>query len=385
LRSAATPVILRSAATKNLLWLFKRADASLRSRMTGGTMRVDLFDYFLPGDLIAQTARPRGTSRLLVLDRDTRAMAHRRFADFPGLLREGDVLVRNDVRVRMARLYGRDEEGRLVEIFLLRSLGEGLRCWEALARPGRRAKRGRSIRFAEGLEGRVGQVRDDSRREILFDRDVDAGLFERIGNVPLPPYIHREPGAPDRPEDREAYQTVFAKEPLAVAAPTAGLHFTNSLLGEIRDRGVVIADLTLAVGAATFKPVTSDETEEHSFDPEDAFIPSATLSEIARAREERRRVVAVGTTVARTLETAARLPEGLEPGRDRRFPADIFITPGFEFRVVDALLTNFHLPRSTLLMLICAFAGRENVLAAYDAAIRERYLFYSYGDAMFVT
>jgi S-adenosylmethionine:tRNA ribosyltransferase-isomerase len=348
-------------------------------------MRVDLFDYFLPGDRIAQTARPRGTSRLLVLDRKTRALSHLRFADLPGLLREGDVLVRNDVRVRIARLYGRDEEGRLVEIFLLRSLGEGLRRWEALARPGRRAKRDRTIRFAEGLEGRVGEVRDDGRREILFDRDVDAGLLERIGNVPLPPYIRREPGAPDRPEDREAYQTVFAKEPLAVAAPTAGLHFTEGLLEDIRRRGVVIADLTLAVGAATFKPVTSDETEEHSFDPEDAFIPSATLIEIARAREERRRVVAVGTTVARTLETAARLPEGLQPSRDRRFPADIFITPGFEFRAVDALLTNFHLPRSTLLMLVCAFAGRENVLAAYDAAIREGYLFYSYGDAMFVT
>jgi S-adenosylmethionine:tRNA ribosyltransferase-isomerase len=348
-------------------------------------MHVDLFDYFLPGDRIAQTARPRGTSRLLVLDRKTMAIAHRRFTGFPGLLREGDVLVRNDVRVRMARLYGRDEEGRLVEIFLLRSLGDGLRRWEALARPGRRAKRGGTIRFAEDLEGRVGEVRDDGRREILFDRGADAGFLERIGNVPLPPYIRREPGAPDRPEDREAYQTVFAKEPLAVAAPTAGLHFTDSLFGEIRDRGVLIADLTLAVGAATFKPVTGAETREHSFDPEDASIPSATLSEIARARKERRRVVAVGTTVARTLETAARLPEGLEPGRDRRFPADIFITPGFEFRVVDALLTNFHLPRSTLLMLVCAFAGRENVLAAYEAAIREGYLFYSYGDAMFVT
>ena len=213
---------------------------------------------------------------------------------------------------------------------------------------------------------------------------MDAGFLERIGNVPLPPYIHRQPGAPDSPEDREAYQTVFAKEPLAVAAPTAGLHFTEGLLAEIRERGISIVDLTLAIGAATFKPVTSEETGEHSFDPEDAFIPSATLLEIARAREERRRVVAVGTTVARTLETAARLPQGLEPGRDRRFPADIFITPGFEFRVVDALLTNFHLPRSTLLMLVSAFAGRENVLAAYEAAIREGFLFYSYGDAMFV-
>jgi S-adenosylmethionine:tRNA ribosyltransferase-isomerase len=347
-------------------------------------MKVDLFDYFLPADRIAQTARPRGTSRLLVLDRKTGAIAHRRFADFPEFLREGDVLVRNDVRVRKARLYGRNEEGRLVEIFLLRATGEGLRRWEALARPGRRAKKGGRVQFSENLAGRVEEVREDGRREILFDRDMDAPLLERVGNVPLPPYIRREPGAPDNPEDREAYQTVYAKEPLAVAAPTAGLHFTEGLLERIRDRGVVIADLTLAVGAATFKPVTSEETGDHSFDPEDAVIPSVTLGAIARARKEGRRTVAVGTTVARTLETAARLPQGLEPGQDRHFAADIFITPGFEFRAVDALLTNFHLPRSTLLMLVCAFAGRENVLAAYDAAIREGYLFYSYGDAMFI-
>ena len=347
-------------------------------------MRVDLFDYFLPADRIAQTPRPRGTSRLLLLDRKAGAIAHRRFAEFPDLLREGDVLVRNDVRVRNARLYGHDEEGRLVEIFLLRAIGDGLRRWEALARPGRRAKEGGRVRFPEALAGRVEEVRDDGRREIVFDRDVDPTLLDRIGNVPLPPYIRREPGSPDRPEDREAYQTVYAKEPLAVAAPTAGLHFTEGLLARIRDRGVVISDLTLAVGAATFKPVTSEETEEHSFDPEDAVIPSLTLGEITRARKEGRRIVAVGTTVARTLETAARLPQGLEPGQDRRFPADIFITPGFEFRAVDALLTNFHLPRSTLLMLVCAFAGRENLLAAYDAAIPEGYLFYSYGDAMFI-
>ena len=348
-------------------------------------MRVDLFDYFLPADRIAQTARPRGTSRLLVLDRKTGAIAHRRFADFPEVLREGDVLVRNDVRVRKARLYGRDEPGRLVEIFLVRAIGEGHRRWEALARPGRRAKRGGRVQFSENLTGRVEEVRENGQREILFDRDVDGPLLERIGNVPLPPYIRREPGAPDNPEDREAYQTVYAKEPLAVAAPTAGLHFTEELLERIRDRGVVIADLTLAVGAATFKPVTSEETGEHSFDPEDAVIPSPTLGAIARARKEGRRIVAVGTTVARTLETAARHPQGLAPGEDRRFPAGIFITPGFEFRAVDALLTNFHLPRSTLLMLVCAFAGRENVLRAYEAAIREDYLFYSYGDAMLIT
>ncbi len=347
-------------------------------------MRVELFDYFLPGDRIAQTARPRGTSRLLVLDRNTGAIEHRKFAEFPELLGEGDVLVRNDVRVRRARLYGRDEEGRLVEVFLLRPVGGDLRRWEALSKPGRRAKRGRTIRFAEGLEGLVERVGEDGRREVAFRLEIDEELLERLGNVPLPPYIRREPGAPDRPEDREAYQTVFAREPLAVAAPTAGLHFTEEVLGRIRDRGVAIADLTLAVGPGTFKPVTADETESHSFDPEDVVLPAATLRAIARSRQQGRRVVAVGTTVTRSLEAAALGPRGLAMDEDLSFAAGIFITPGFEFRVVDALLTNFHLPRSTLLMLVSAFAGRERVLNAYEEAIRRGYLFYSYGDAMLI-
>jgi S-adenosylmethionine:tRNA ribosyltransferase-isomerase len=347
-------------------------------------VRVDLFDYSLPGDRIAQMPRPRGTSRLLVLDRKTGRLEHRQFSDFPALLDAGDVLVRNDVRVRLSRLYGRDSEGRLVEIFLLRPIGGDLRRWEALSKPGRRAKRGRTVRFSEGLEARVENARDDGRREIVFNREIDDPLLERIGNIPLPPYIRREPGVPDRPEDREAYQTVFARAPLAVAAPTAGLHFTEKALEEIRDRGVAIADLTLSIGSGTFKPVTSNDTGSHTFDPEDVVIPAVTLAEITRAREQRGRIVAVGTTVARALETAARQPGGLSSAEGLRFSANIFITPGFEFRAVDALLTNFHLPRSTLLMLVCAFAGRENVLAAYKEAIRHEYLFYSYGDAMFI-
>src|SRR6266496_3078613 len=248
-------------------------------------MRVELFDYFLPGDRIAQTARPRGTSRLLVLDRNTGALDHRRFFEFPHLLRAGDVLVRNDVRVRLARLYGQDEEARLVEIFLLRPIGGDLRRWEALSKPGRRAKRGRTVRFSEGLEALVENVRDDGRREIVFNREIDDLLLERIGNVPLPPYIRREPGAPDRPEDRQAYQTVFAREPLAVAAPTAGLHFTEEVLDRIRARGAAIADLTLAVGAGSFKPVTAEDTREHHLDAEAVRLPAATL---ARTRETKK-------------------------------------------------------------------------------------------------
>ena len=347
-------------------------------------MRVDLFDYALPAERIAQAARPRGSSRLLVLDRKTGAVRHRRFADFPELLREGDLLVRNDVRVRYARLWGRDSEDRLVEIFLLHPASGDPRRWAALARPGRRAKPRREIRFAGGLTARVESVSEDGRREVLFDRDIDDELLEKIGSVPLPPYIRREAGASDRAEDREAYQTVFAREPRAVAAPTAGLHFTPEVLDRIRRRGVGIADLTLSIGAGTFKPVTVEETDDHRLDPEEVEIPAATFRQLALARAQARRVVAVGTTVTRALEAAARLSGAFGSSESRRFAADLFITPGFEFRAVDALLTNFHLPRSTLLMLVCAFAGRENVLAAYEEAVREEYLFYSYGDAMFI-
>jgi S-adenosylmethionine:tRNA ribosyltransferase-isomerase len=357
-------------------------------------VRVALFDYELPVDRIAQEPRPRGESRLLVLPRTPASpdsFQHHRFADFPRLLREGDLLVRNDVRVRPARLYGKDAEDRLVEIFLLRAEGADLRRWTALAKPGRRAKAGRILRFEAGLTARVEAVdAAGGERTVVFDRPLDLSLLDRIGRTPLPPYIRREAGAPDRAADRAAYQTVFAREPLAVAAPTAGLHFTGEILDAIRARGVTIADLTLAVGAGTFKPVTADDTAGHAMSSEDVVIPAETIRALSAARREGRRVVAVGTTVARSLEAAMRLPgaEGLDEGagtlQDLRFATDLFITPGFEFRAVDALLTNFHLPRSTLLMLVSALAGRERTLAAYAEALREGYLFYSFGDAMFI-
>jgi len=346
-------------------------------------VRVALFDYHLPAERIAQQPRPRGSSRLLALDRATGAATHRRFQELPELLRPGDLLVRNDVRVRPARLYGRDAEGRLVEIFLLRGLDEGRRRWLALAKPGRRAKPDRTIRFDAELSADVLTVNDDGSRTVLFDRPLDDAALARVGHTPLPPYIRREAGAPDRPEDRAAYQTVFAREPLAVAAPTAGLHFTDEVLERIRARGVEIADLTLAVGPGTFKPVTADDTEKHVLPPEDVFLPARTRAAVASAKAAGRRVLAVGTTVARSLEADARRPDAGAPG-DRRFETGLFITPGFEFRVLDGLLTNFHLPRSTLLMLVSALAGRERVLAAYEEAIREGYLFYSFGDAMLI-
>ncbi len=230
--------------------------------------------------------------------------------------------------------------------------------------------------------GRILSVSADGRREVLFDRSIEDIYLERSGSVPLPPYIRRPPGGGDRDEDRAAYQTIFAREPLAVAAPTAGLHFTPAVISEITARGVEIADLTLAVGAGTFKPVTSDDTASHTMEPERVWIQSATRQAIRRAASSGGRVAAVGTTVARSLEAAARA--GDDSDRDLEFSTDLFITPGFQFRAIDALLTNFHLPSSTLLMLVCAFAGREPVLAAYDEAIREGYLFYSFGDAMWI-
>ena len=346
-------------------------------------MLVDLFDYELPEARIAQEPRPRGTSRLLTLDRATGAIGHRRFDELPDLLRSGDLLVRNDVRVRNTRLYGRDEKDRIVEIFLLSPLDAERRRWRALAKPGRRARPDRSIRFGSEVTSTIQEVDDESRRVIEFDRPVDEELLQRIGHVPLPPYIRREPGAADRPADRDGYQTVYAREPLAVAAPTAGLHFTEKTFETLRARGIEVADLTLAVGAGTFKPVRAVETSRHRLDAEEVVLPRTTIRRVRAQLDQGRRIVAVGTTVTRALEAWARLPDaGGED--DLRFPAELFITPGFEFRVVGALLTNFHLPRSTLLMLVCAFAGRENVLAAYGEAVRRGYLFYSFGDAMLI-
>ena len=290
--------------------------------------------------------------------------------------------MRNDVRVRHARLWARDPLKRLTEIFLLDAIDGNAARWIALARPGRRAKPGRRLDFPEGLTGTVAALGDGGRREVVFDRPVDDAYLDRCGSVPLPPYIRREAGAADRDEDRAAYQTVFARQPLAVAAPTAGLHFTAAVLDEIAARGVAVRDLTLAVGAGTFKPVTAQDTASHAMDAERVWIPRETLEAASAARSSGGRVVAIGTTVARSLEAAARL--GPASDATPRFSTDLFITPGFEFRAIDALLTNFHLPRSTLLMLVCAFAGRERVLAAYEEAIREGYRFYSFGDAMLV-
>lgn len=324
------------------------------------------FDYELPEERIAQEPAPRGESRLLVLDAEG-AQRYRRVRDLPGLLRPGDLVVLNDTRVIPARLYGRRGEGRM-EVLLVEKLGD--REWEVLVRPGRRARPGTEIVF-EGLSAEVVDKRED-RYRLRFSEPVEPHL-DRLGHVPLPPYIHR----PDEAADRERYQTVFARTPGAIAAPTAGLHFSQELLEEIAAAGIGIARVTLHVGIGTFKPVSVEKVEDHRMDRERYEVGEETAEAIRRTKESGGRIVAVGTTVVRTLESSG--------GAAGSGSTDLFITPGFRFRVVDVLLTNFHLPRSTLLMLVSAFAGRERVLAAYEEAIREGYRFYSYGDAMLVT
>lgn len=330
------------------------------------------FDYHLPAESIAQEPAQRGESRLLVLDR-TGPERHARVGDLPRLLRPGDLLVLNDTRVIPARLFGRSAGGGRMEILLVERVGE--REWDALVKPGRRARPGSILELDGGLSAEVAEKREDGRVHLRFSEPIEPHL-DRLGHVPLPPYIHR----PDNPEDRERYQTVYARRPGAIAAPTAGLHFTSELLREIEKAGVGIARVTLHVGIGTFKPVTAERIEEHRMERERYEIGEETADAIREARADSRRVVAVGTTVVRTLESAALAGGGaIEVGSAS---TDLFITPGFRFKVVDALLTNFHLPRSTLLMLVSAFAGRERVLAAYEEAIREGYRFYSYGDAM---
>ena len=331
------------------------------------------FDYELPEDRIAQRPAPRGESRLLVLDTEGEAR-HRTIRDLPSLLRPGDLLVVNDTRVLPARLFARRRPGGgEVEILLAERRGE--REWDALLRPGRRARPGTTFELAPGLDAVVVARGEDGRFHLRFSTPVEPWL-DTLGHVPLPPYVKR----PDEPADRERYQTVWAREPGAIAAPTAGLHFDAALLAALDARGIERAAVTLHVGLGTFKPVTATLVHEHRMDAERYAIPDSTAHALDAARREGRRVVAVGTTVVRALESAASLHDGHVP--PAAASTRLFIHPGFRFQVVDALLTNFHLPQSTLLMLVSAFAGRDRVLATYREAIESGYRFYSYGDAM---
>jgi S-adenosylmethionine:tRNA ribosyltransferase-isomerase len=355
------------------------------------TMLVRDFDFELPDDLVAQRPAPRGESRLLVLDAAGEAR-HRSVRDLAALLRPGDLLVVNDTRVIPARLFGRRlPGGGRVEVLLAERQGD--LEWDALLKPGKRARPGTILELATGggpvdggptaedapgpagLHAEVLAHAEDGRFRLRFSSPVEPWL-DRLGHVPLPPYVKR----PDEPADRERYQTVYAAAPGAIAAPTAGLHFDDALLAALASRGVERVAVTLHVGLGTFKPVTATLVHEHVMDAERYEVPASTAAAIAAARREGRRVVAVGTTVVRTLESAALAGGGqVEPGGGS---TRLFAYPGFRFQVVDALLTNFHLPQSTLLMLVCAFAGTERVLAAYREAVAAGYRFYSYGDAM---
>lgn len=333
------------------------------------------FSYELPGELIAQEPRPRGRSRMMVVKPP---MEHRLFADLPQFLEAGELLVINDTRVIPARLYAQPKgemKGRIE--FLLVRQREAM-TWETWCKPARRVHAGERVTFNERLAADIIEKIEDGRVVIRFDGDLEE--IERIGIPPLPPYIAREQ---PRDSDRESYQTVYAAHRGAIAAPTAGLHFTPEILEAVHSRGVDIVRITLHVGLGTFKPVKVDDIAEHQMDAERYEISAEAATKLNTAMAERRRITAVGTTSVRTLESEIRAGEGRF--RAGTHETSIFITPGFEFRVVDQLLTNFHLPESTLLMLVSAFAGMETIRAAYRAAIEHGYLFYSYGDCMLIT
>jgi S-adenosylmethionine:tRNA ribosyltransferase-isomerase len=342
-------------------------------------MKTSLFDYELPRKLIAQRpAEARDASRLMVCDKETGAAEDRVFSDFPDLLDPGDVLVINDSLVYPARLLGERETGGFTEIMLLRDLGDGK--FRALVRPGKKLGVGARVSFpGSEMTAEVSAMLERGERvvELFGVTDVKAEI-DAIGAVPLPPYIHRD-GPPDE-HDRKRYQTVYARRRGAVAAPTAGLHFTEQLLDDIKSKGAEVVEITLHVSYGTFKPMMTETLEEHELETEEVNISRSSARVISGAKLERRRVIAVGTTVVRALETAA-AADVVAPYRGE---TDLFIYPGYKFRAVDALLTNFHLPKSSLLALVCAFAGTNKVLGWYERAVEKGYRFYSYGDAMFV-
>lgn len=343
-------------------------------------VRTDDFDYDLPSGLIAQhPVQPRDSCRLLVLERASGMIEHRTFRDIPGYLRAGDVLVVNETRVLPARLIGaKDETGGAAEVLLLRPRYED--TWECLVKPGRRLKPGARIIFGDGaLSGLVVDVLEESGGRLVRFTTREGTFMDAVhalGEVPLPPYITSQL------DDPELYQTVFSAEEQSVAAPTAGLHFTQELLDDIQQAGVHLAKVELDVGLDTFRPVSVDDPAEHHIHSEHYRVPSYTADAVNAARERGGRVVAVGTTTVRALESALNERTGLvEPAQGL---TDLFILPGFSFGTIDAMVTNFHVPRSTLLMMVSAFAGREQIMNAYRVALAEKYRFLSFGDAMLI-
>ena len=340
------------------------------------TMCTKDFWYELPEELIAQTPlERRDASRLMVMNRKTGEISHRHFYDIVDYLRPGDCLVMNDSRVLPARLLGHRPSGGAVEVLLLRDLGS--KCWECLCKPGRKMQVGNEVIFGNGeLTAVVLEVRPDGNRVVEFRYEgIFLEVLEQLGKMPLPPYIKEELA------DQERYQTVYSREVGSAAAPTAGLHFTQALLETIREKGVATAFVTLHVGLGTFRPVKAERITDHHMHSELCMMSRETAEILNRTKEAGGRIICVGTTSCRTLESLA--------GEDGRFAAgskwtDIFIYPGYRFKAMDGLITNFHLPESTLVMLVSAFAGREHVLNAYAEAVKERYRFFSFGDAMFI-
>lgn len=342
-------------------------------------MKKSDFYYELPQELIAQhPAEPRSSSRLLVADRQSGSLQHRHFYDLPQYLNKGDLLVVNDSRVLPARIYGEKEgSGGFIEFLLLEQLGGDE--WELICRPGKKAKVGKRFVFGGGkLTAEITEVKPDGNRVARFfcEGGNIYSVLDEIGQMPLPPYIT------ERLDDKERYQTVYSREIGSAAAPTAGLHFTNELLDEIRAMGVEIAYVTLHVGLGTFRPVKEERVLDHKMHSEHYEIPERTARLINETKARGGRVIAVGTTSCRTLESAAQLYGKVIPCDGR---TEIFIYPGFEFKVLDGLITNFHLPESTLIMLVSAFMGYENTMNAYKVAVEERYRFFSFGDAMLIT
>ena len=337
-------------------------------------MKTRDFWYDLPEELIAQTPlAQRDTSRLLILDRQTGSVSHKHFYDIIECLQPGDCLVMNDSRVLPARLLGQRPTGGAVELLLLKDLGG--KKWECLAKPGKKLREGQEVFFGNGeLSATILEVKDDGNRVVEFYYNgIFLEVLERLGKMPLPPYIKAELA------DQERYQTVYSREVGSAAAPTAGLHFTNSLLDRIRDKGVQTAFVTLHVGLGTFRPVKAEEITDHHMHAELCMISKETAELLNATRINGGRIICVGTTSCRTLESLVN-EDGTFEEKSRW--TEIFIYPGYQFKAMDGLITNFHLPESTLVMLVSAFAGRENVLSAYEQAVQERYRFFSFGDAM---
>lgn len=341
-------------------------------------MYLSDYDYELPAELIAQEPlTDRSASRMLVVDRAAGTITDSSFEGLPGLLRPSDLLVLNNTRVFPARLIGRSETGARIELFLIKDLGKNV--WSALARPARRLRPGKRVQFDDDLSAELLSKEADGGVIVQFHTEVDFNdALDKAGRTPLPPYIKRADG--DR-SDRERYQTVFAKNRGAIAAPTAGLHFTPAILDRIRATGTEVAEVTLHVGYGTFEPVRVDDLSRHRVSPEEFAISPETAGQLADANSDGRRLIAVGTTTTRALETVMTKFGEYRAGE---YTADLTITPGYEFKSIGGLLTNFHLPKSSLLVLVSTFGGRELIMKAYEHAVASRYRFYSYGDCMLI-